>query len=151
LSLVSVLSGRGVSDGPIPRRQKSYRLWCVSECDHMRINNLDTCCEQVEEGRTAKLIKSSFLSVSQQPDPDLGRLTVEISISHAVRCTHSVELSWKSDQPVSCYTSATLGKNTNSQRRLHCKAVSAYQSDISPFDAVYVVCGTPTIVTSTAK
>jgi hypothetical protein len=51
---VFVLSGRGLYDGPIPRPEESYRLWCVSECDQVKINNLDTCCEQVEEGRTAK-------------------------------------------------------------------------------------------------
>jgi hypothetical protein len=48
------LSGRGLCDGPIPRPEESYRLWCVSECDQVKINNLDTCCEEVEEGRTAK-------------------------------------------------------------------------------------------------
>jgi hypothetical protein len=47
-----VLSGRGVCDGPIPRPEESYRLWCVSECDQVKINNLDTCCEQV--GRREK-------------------------------------------------------------------------------------------------
>jgi hypothetical protein len=51
---VFVLSRRGLCDGPIPRPEESYRLWCVSECEHVKINNLDTCCEQVEEGRTAK-------------------------------------------------------------------------------------------------
>jgi hypothetical protein len=30
---VFVLSGRGLCDGPIPRPEESYRLWCVSECD----------------------------------------------------------------------------------------------------------------------
>jgi hypothetical protein len=47
-----VLSGRGLCDGPIPRPEESYRLWCVSECDQVTINNLDTCCEQV--GRRGK-------------------------------------------------------------------------------------------------
>ena len=28
-----VLSGRSLCDGPIPLREKSYRLWCVSVCD----------------------------------------------------------------------------------------------------------------------
>jgi hypothetical protein len=42
---VFVLSGRGVCDGPIPHPEESYRLWCVSECDQVKINNLDTCCE----------------------------------------------------------------------------------------------------------
>jgi hypothetical protein len=42
---VFVLSGRGLCDGPIPRPEDSYRLWCVSECDQVNINNLDTYCE----------------------------------------------------------------------------------------------------------
>jgi hypothetical protein len=93
---VFVLSGRGLCDGPIPRPENSYRLWCVwvrssgneqprhllwvgrrgkdcemkhyiyfimyylccrslvqriptdcgvSECDQVKMNNLDTCCE----------------------------------------------------------------------------------------------------------
>jgi hypothetical protein len=50
---VFVLSGRGLCDGPIPRPEESYRLGCVSECDQVKINNLDTCREQVEEGRAA--------------------------------------------------------------------------------------------------
>jgi hypothetical protein len=31
-----VLSGRGLCDGPIPRPEESYRLWCVSECDQVK-------------------------------------------------------------------------------------------------------------------
>jgi hypothetical protein len=42
---VFVLSGRGLCDGPIPRPEESYRLWCVSECDQVKINNLATYCE----------------------------------------------------------------------------------------------------------
>jgi hypothetical protein len=49
---VFVLSGRGLYDVPIPRPEQSYRLRCVSECDQVKINNLDTCCEQV--GRRGK-------------------------------------------------------------------------------------------------
>jgi hypothetical protein len=33
---VFVLSGRGLCNGPIPRPEKSYRLWCVSECDQVK-------------------------------------------------------------------------------------------------------------------
>jgi hypothetical protein len=55
-STVFVLSGRGLCARPIPRPEESYRLWCVSECDQVKINNLDTCCKYVEEGRTAKRI-----------------------------------------------------------------------------------------------
>jgi hypothetical protein len=49
---VFVLSGRGLCNGLIPRPEESYRLWCVSECDQVEINNLDTYCEQV--GRRGK-------------------------------------------------------------------------------------------------
>jgi hypothetical protein len=49
---VFVLSGRGICDEPIPRPEESYRLWCVSECDEVKINNLDTCCGQI--GRRGK-------------------------------------------------------------------------------------------------
>jgi hypothetical protein len=43
---VFVLPGRGLCNWPIPRPEESYRLWRVSECDQVKINNLDTCCEQ---------------------------------------------------------------------------------------------------------
>jgi hypothetical protein len=33
-----VLSGRGLCDGPIPRPEESYRLWCVVMCDQMNNN-----------------------------------------------------------------------------------------------------------------
>jgi hypothetical protein len=49
---VFVLLGRGLCDGPIPRPEESYRLWCVSECDQMKIKTLYACCEQV--GRRGK-------------------------------------------------------------------------------------------------
>jgi hypothetical protein len=53
LSLVSiVLSGGGLCDGPIPRPEESYRLWCVFECDQAKIQTLYTSCEQV--GRRGK-------------------------------------------------------------------------------------------------
>jgi hypothetical protein len=52
------LSGRGLCDGPIPRPEESYRLWCVSECDQVKINNLDTYREQV--GRRGKDYETSF-------------------------------------------------------------------------------------------
>jgi hypothetical protein len=51
---VSVLSGRGLCEGPIPPPEESYRLWCVSECDQVKINNLDTYCEEVDEVRTTR-------------------------------------------------------------------------------------------------
>jgi hypothetical protein len=42
---VFVLSSTGPCDGPITGPEESYRLWCVSECDQVKINNLDTCCD----------------------------------------------------------------------------------------------------------
>jgi hypothetical protein len=50
---VFVLSGRGLCDGPISRPEESYRLWCVSECDQVKMKTFYTCCEQVGEGRAA--------------------------------------------------------------------------------------------------
>jgi hypothetical protein len=47
-----VLSGRGLCDGPIPRPEESYQLWCVFECDQVKTKTLYTCCEQV--GRRGK-------------------------------------------------------------------------------------------------
>ena len=35
-----VLSGRGLCDGPIPRSEESYRLWCVIVCDQVNNNPL---------------------------------------------------------------------------------------------------------------
>jgi hypothetical protein len=41
MSVVNVvLSGRGLCDGPIPRPEESYRLWCVIVCDQMNNNPL---------------------------------------------------------------------------------------------------------------
>jgi hypothetical protein len=34
-----VLSGRGLCDGPIPRPEESYRVWCVFECDQVKNKN----------------------------------------------------------------------------------------------------------------
>jgi hypothetical protein len=47
-----VLPGRGLCDLPIPRPGVSYRLWCVSEYDQVKTNNVDAYCEQV--GRRGK-------------------------------------------------------------------------------------------------
>jgi hypothetical protein len=63
-----VLSGRVLCDGPIPRPEESYRLWCALECEQVKNKNLDTCCEQVAEGRTTKRMlfySSCFLKVTQ--------------------------------------------------------------------------------------
>jgi hypothetical protein len=57
---VFVVSDRGLCDGSIPRPEESYRLWCVSECVQVKINNLDTHCEWAEEGGTAKRNETIF-------------------------------------------------------------------------------------------
>jgi hypothetical protein len=54
---VFVMSGRGLCDGPIPHPGESYRLWCVFECDQVKIKNpsTPTVNKYVAEGRTTKL------------------------------------------------------------------------------------------------
>jgi hypothetical protein len=50
-----VLSGRDLCDGPIPRPEESYRMWCVSECYQMkRKTSTPAVNKQVEEGRTTE-------------------------------------------------------------------------------------------------
>jgi hypothetical protein len=65
---VLALSGRGLCDGPIPRPEESYRLWCVFECDEMKLQTLDTCCEQVgrrgKDYETNQCIRSAWLMSS---------------------------------------------------------------------------------------
>jgi hypothetical protein len=67
---VFVLSGRGLCDGPIPRPEESYRLWCVSACDQVKINNLDTCCEHV--GRRGKDYKTKRICRTDGNSPCTG-------------------------------------------------------------------------------
>jgi hypothetical protein len=40
-----VLSGRSLCDGLITRPEESCRLWRVSKCNQVHMNNPDTCCE----------------------------------------------------------------------------------------------------------
>jgi hypothetical protein len=51
---VFVSSGRSPCDGPIPRPEESYRLWCVFQCDQVKIKTLYTYFEQV--GRRGKFL-----------------------------------------------------------------------------------------------
>jgi hypothetical protein len=52
----------------------------VSVCDQVKINNLDTCCEQVEEGSTAKRITEIMHVISWKTQVDLRYvLTVEFA------------------------------------------------------------------------
>jgi hypothetical protein len=71
-----VLSGRGLCDGPIPRPQESYRMKCVSECDQVKINNFDTCCEQVgkrRKGYETKLCEETRLPGQKQRSSASGK------------------------------------------------------------------------------
>jgi hypothetical protein len=61
--IVFVLSGRDLCDGPIPRPEESYRLWCVFECDQVKNKILDTCCEQV--GRRGGVCETKPYTVSE--------------------------------------------------------------------------------------
>jgi hypothetical protein len=58
-----LLSGGDLCGGQIPRPEESYRLCCVSECHQVKINNLDTCCEWVEDVRTTKRNEADYLQV----------------------------------------------------------------------------------------
>jgi hypothetical protein len=52
---VFVLSGRGLCDGPIPRPEESYRLWCLSviKCKSQKPST-PAVNKSVEEGKTKK-------------------------------------------------------------------------------------------------
>jgi hypothetical protein len=53
---VFVLSGRGLCNGPIPGPEEANRVWCVLECDQVKIKTLSTHCEQL--GRRGKDYKT---------------------------------------------------------------------------------------------
>jgi hypothetical protein len=57
-----VLSGRGLCDGPSPSPEESYRLWCVFECDQVKIKTPYTCCERV--CRRGKDCETKFVGVT---------------------------------------------------------------------------------------
>jgi hypothetical protein len=47
--MVFLLSDRGLCDWPIPHPEEFHRLWCVSECDQVKIKILYTYCEKVDK------------------------------------------------------------------------------------------------------
>jgi hypothetical protein len=61
---VFVLSGRGLCDGPIPRPEESYRLWCVSVCDLLWVGRRGKDYG-VRWGRTKHEKKKSFELISE--------------------------------------------------------------------------------------
>jgi hypothetical protein len=63
---VFVLSCTGLYVGPIPRPEESHRLWSVCECDQVKTNNFDTCCEWVEKVRTTKRKTVSLLGARRR-------------------------------------------------------------------------------------
>ena len=48
------LSGRRLSDVPIPRPEELYRLWCVIECDRVQFVLSTPAVGYVEEVRQKK-------------------------------------------------------------------------------------------------
>jgi hypothetical protein len=68
VSSVFVLSDRGLCDGPIPRPEESYRLWCVLECDQTQSQKPSTPAvnKWVEEGRTTKVFKCLLIVESSR-------------------------------------------------------------------------------------
>jgi hypothetical protein len=84
---VFLLSGRGLCDGPIPRPEESYQLWCVSECDQVKIKTFTlTVNKQVEEGGTANirfLIRSTKVQNVQalQIFPPRDKISIAIIIN----------------------------------------------------------------------
>jgi hypothetical protein len=66
---VFVLLGIGLCDGPIPRPEESYRLWCVSECDQVKIKTLYNYCERVvRRGKDYETKRNEFQQ-SSEADP----------------------------------------------------------------------------------
>jgi hypothetical protein len=73
-----VLSGRGLCDGPIPRPEESYRLWCVSECDQVQ-NKIPRHLLRVgRRGRNCETIRVILLGYS--PFCGAGRYLVELYV-----------------------------------------------------------------------
>jgi hypothetical protein len=73
VSLSVCVVSRGLCDGLIPHPEESYRVWRVSECNQVIINNLYTYCEQV--GRRGKDCetnnKDDSVSGSDNDDMDI--------------------------------------------------------------------------------
>jgi hypothetical protein len=94
---VFVVSGRGLCDWPIPRPEEFYRLWCVFECDHVKMKTLYTYCEQVgrrgkdyemkqrEWGGPASSTAPWALQTNECPSPLLGYVVTVITLV-AVNC-----------------------------------------------------------------
>jgi hypothetical protein len=104
---VFVLSGRGLCEGPIPRPDESYRLWSVSECDQVKISNFDTCCEQVEEGRTAKRNEVAS-SVQTSAVTWFIRVRIKVKIRFFINNGQFVKRSWINLQLLCAYLSFCL-------------------------------------------
>jgi hypothetical protein len=73
----------------------------VCECDQVKTNNPDTCCEQVEEGRTAK--RNEFTSRAVKPEHELGSSCGDVSFVRG-RCRNGGRL---------CYHSFPLSLQVN--------------------------------------
>jgi hypothetical protein len=89
---VFVLSGRGLCDGPIPRPEESYRMWCVLERDQVKNQTLYTCCEQV--GRRWKDYKTKQISTR-------FHVVIYLTLRFAINILHNFSLPYFSQ---SCLT-----------------------------------------------
>jgi hypothetical protein len=96
-----VLSGRGLCDVPIPRPEESYRLWCVSECEQVKINILDTCCEQVgrrEKDYERKCPVSNGISISLDTsagDPNTRPTSSRLLLTHWYFFKYKTRPGWR--------------------------------------------------------
>jgi hypothetical protein len=71
------VSGRGFCDGPIPRPEKSYPLWCMFECDKVKIKkNLYTYCEQ-HGGRWALTVRDARWRPTHTPHRERAGLCTD--------------------------------------------------------------------------
>jgi hypothetical protein len=118
---VFVLSGRSLCDGPIPRPEESYRLWCVSECDQVKINNLDTYCESVEGVRTTKR-RITCDTITSQVNPP------RILTNHAIHTHRKVTFKLPSPLP---HGPSSVCVQVSHPRRICIRAVQIPQNSSS--------------------
>jgi hypothetical protein len=54
-------------------------MQCVSECDQVKLNNFDTCCEQVQEVRTTKQMRTGLKRVNTPLLPNGTQLRLKLN------------------------------------------------------------------------
>jgi hypothetical protein len=91
------LSGRGLCDGPIPRSEKFYRLWCVIVCD-LETSRMRCPSPRRVVGRDEKK------NVGVEGHCCMSSLTMTHS--------HSIGLLWTSDRSVAKASTCNNTQNT---------------------------------------